>query len=83
VRAIRRRGSISVSWRGVPGAIRYEVLVKLADHSQVFRVVRRTHLTIADPAARTRGQVLIDAVGVDGGRGKVRSVNLPRARRNR
>ena len=83
VRASRRRGAISISWRGVPGAVRYEVLVKLADHSQVFRVVRRTHITIADPAARTRGQVLVDAVGVDGGRGKVRTVNLPRARRNR
>jgi hypothetical protein len=83
VRASRGRGSIRVSWRGVPGAVRYEVLVKLADHSQMFRVVRRTHVTIADPAARTRGRILVDAVGVDGGRGKVRTVNLPRARRTR
>jgi uncharacterized delta-60 repeat protein len=83
VRATRLRGSIRVSWRGVPGAVRYEVLVKLADHSQVFRVVRRTHVTIADPAARTRGQVLVDAIGVDGGRGKAQTVNLLRARRKR
>jgi hypothetical protein len=32
VRATRRGGSIRVSWRGVPGAIRYEVLPELADH---------------------------------------------------
>jgi uncharacterized delta-60 repeat protein len=83
VRATRRRGAIRVSWRSVPGATRYEVLVKLADHSQVFRVVRRTHVTIVDPAARTRGRVLVDAIGLDGGRGRVRTVSLPRARRTR
>lgn len=83
VRAFRRHGSIGVSWRGVPGAVRYEVLVKLADRSQVFRVIRRTHAAIADPGPHTRGQVLVDAIGVDGTRSKVSVVSLPRARRTR
>lgn len=45
-----------------------------------FAVARLTHVTIVDPAVRTRGQVLVDAIGLDGGRGQVRTVNLPRPR---
>ena len=65
-----------MSWRRVRGARRYEVLVKLADGSQVFRVVRSTHVTVADPIAGRRGTVSVDALSVDGTRGKAASVRI-------
>jgi hypothetical protein len=76
VRAQRRRGTVRVSWHRVRGAVRYEVLIKLADGSQVFRVVRATHITVPDPIASRRGIVSVDALAVDGIRGKVASVQI-------
>ena len=83
VRAKRAHGRIRVTWRRVPGAVRYEVLVKLADGSQAFRVVRGTGITVADPAPGRRGQVLVDGLAVDGARGSARSVKVKPASRRR
>jgi uncharacterized delta-60 repeat protein len=76
VRAQRRHGQIAVSWRRVRGALRYEVLVKLTDGSQVFRVVRSTHVTVADPIAGRSGTVSVDALSVDATRSKAASVRI-------
>jgi len=81
VRVARRGRKIRIGWRRVRGAARYEVLVKFADRSQVFRVVRGTRLTVTDPAAGRRGQVLVNALQVDGTRGSASAVRLKRAAR--
>ncbi len=80
VRATRQRGKVRVAWRRVSGAIRYEVLVRLADHSETFRLARGTQITLADPFPAKRGQVSVDALGRDGRRGKASIVGLPRGR---
>jgi hypothetical protein len=76
LRATRKNRQIRIRWRGVRGAKRYEVLVRLADGSQVFRVVRRTRVTLRDPFPAKRGRFLVDALGGDGSRGKARSAKL-------
>jgi uncharacterized delta-60 repeat protein len=76
----RRRGTIDVSWSRIWGATRYELLVKLADHSEVFRVLRRTHVRIQDPMPSVHGTVTVDGIGVDGRRGAARTVRLARVR---
>jgi uncharacterized delta-60 repeat protein len=72
----RQKGKITVSWARVGGASRYEVLVKLADGSQTFRVVRGTHLTLPDAFPAKRGAVSVDALELDGTRSPARSVRL-------
>jgi hypothetical protein len=76
VRATRRKGGIQVSWRGVPGAIRYEVLVQLSDGSKEFRVLRGTHITVPDASPRVRGGVSVDALSVDMLRSRAATVSL-------
>jgi hypothetical protein len=60
----------------VPGATRYEVLVSLADRSQVFRVVRQPHAVLTDPFPSKPGTVSVDALDLAATRGPVSSVNL-------
>lgn len=72
----RSSGRIRISWGRSPGASRYEVLVRLADRSQVFRVVRGRHVTVADPFAAKRGTVLVDALSADGRRSAARTARL-------
>jgi len=72
----RRKGKISIAWSRVPGASRYEVLVKLADGTQAFRTVRGTHATLPDSIPAKRGTVSVDALGLDGTRGPARSARL-------
>jgi hypothetical protein len=76
VHAVRRARRISVSWKPVRGAARYEVLVALADRSQVFRTTRRTRLRLVDPLPRMRGKVSVDVLGRDGSRGRPRTIRL-------
>ncbi len=76
LRAARKHGTIRVKWQHVRGARRYEVLVRLADRSQVFRVVRRTHAKLRDPYPAKRGRVLVDALGGDGTRSRAVSRKL-------
>jgi hypothetical protein len=76
VRVRRVGGRIRISWGPSPGASRYEVLVRLSDHSQVFRVVRGRRLTVADPLASKRGTVSVDALLGDGRRSAARTVRL-------
>jgi hypothetical protein len=59
--------------------------VRLADKSQVFRVVRGRRLTIDDPMAGRRGTVTVDALTADGRRSAARTVRLApvRAKRRR
>ena len=80
VRAIRKHGTIQVRWRGVRGASSYEVFLKLTDRSEVFRVVRRGPVTLADPFPGKPGQVSVDALSADSRRGKPVIVRLSRAR---
>jgi uncharacterized delta-60 repeat protein len=72
----RRGGKISISWSRVAGASRYEVLVKLADGSQTFRVVRGTRASLPDAFAGERGTLSVDALRLDGTRGPARSTKL-------
>jgi hypothetical protein len=72
----RRGGNITISWARVAGASRYEVLVKLADGSQTFRVVRGTRVTLPDALPGERGTVSVDALGLDGTRGSARTTKL-------
>jgi hypothetical protein len=83
VSARRQKGKISISWALVRGASRYEVLVKLADGSQVFRVVRGTRLTVPDTFAAKRGAVSVDALAREGTRGPVRTARLAAVRARR
>ncbi len=80
VRVRRRHARISIRWRRVPGAVRYEVLVALSDHSRVLRIVRRTHVVLADPMPKRRGTVLIGAIGANGDRGPARTVRIAAVR---
>jgi uncharacterized delta-60 repeat protein len=79
----RRKGKISLTWTRVRGTKRYEVLVKLADGSQTFRVVRGTRLTLPDSFPAKRGSVSVDALGLDGTRGPDRTVRLAPIRAHR
>jgi uncharacterized delta-60 repeat protein len=79
----RRKGKISITWARVRGARRYEVLVKLADGSQAFRVVRGTRVTLPDSFPAKRGAVSVDALGLDGTRGAARSTRLAPVRARR
>jgi hypothetical protein len=72
----RRGGKISISWSRVAGASRYEVLVKLADGSQTFRVVRGTRASLPDAFPGERGTLSVDALRLDGTRGPARSTKL-------
>ena len=76
LRATRRRGLIRVSWARTPGARRYEVLVRLSDRSEVFRVVRGIRATLTDPSPRKRGRVVVDALAADGSRGPESAVRI-------
>jgi PKD repeat protein len=76
VRATRRRGTIRVRWRAVPGIVRYELLVELADGSEAFRVVRGSRATLTDPFPRKRGLVLVDSLGTDGSRSTTANAKL-------
>jgi hypothetical protein len=60
----------------VPGVARYEVLVALADGSEVFRVVRGTRASLPDPFPGKRGSVLVNALAADGSRGAASSVDI-------
>jgi uncharacterized delta-60 repeat protein len=72
----RHQGKISVTWARVSGASRYEVLLKLADGSQTFRVVRGTRVTLPDAFPAKRGAVSVDALALEGSRGAARSARL-------
>jgi hypothetical protein len=76
----RRAGKIAISWARVAGASRYEVLVKLADGSQTFRVLRGTRLSLPDSLPGERGTVSVDALRLDGTRGPARATTLAPAR---
>ena len=78
LRATRRRGTISAAWHRVAGAQRYEVLIRLADGSRVFRITKRTRITTADPFPHERGIVLVDALGAGNVRGPRATVSLRR-----
>lgn len=83
----RRKGKINIAWARVRGASRYEVLVKLADGSQSFRVVRGTRVTLPDLLPSKRGSVSVDALGLEGTRGpagtaRLAAVRKPRPRRH-
>jgi hypothetical protein len=72
----RSGGKIRISWGRSEGARRYEVLVRLSDHSQVFRVVRGRHVTIRDPLAAKRGSVMVNALSSDARRSVARTTRL-------
>jgi uncharacterized delta-60 repeat protein len=76
----RRGGKITISWARVAGASRYEVLVKLADGSQTFRVLRGTRLSLPDSLPGERGTISVDALRLDGTRGPARITKLAPAR---
>jgi uncharacterized delta-60 repeat protein len=69
-------GKITISWARVAGASRYEVLVKLADGSQTFRVLRGTRLSLPDSFPGERGTISVDALRLDGTRGPARIAKL-------
>lgn len=79
----RSHGKIAITWSRVAGAIRYEVLLRLSDHSQVFRVVRRAGAVLVDPFPARRGTVLVDALNVSGQRGPARTVRIAAVRAKR
>jgi hypothetical protein len=79
----RRKRKISITWARVRGARRYEVLVKLADGSQTFRVVRGTRVTLPDSFPAKRGAVSVDALGLDGTRSAARTARLAPVRAHR
>jgi len=83
VHVVRRRGSIRVTWRRVPGAVRYEVLIRLADHSQTFRVVRRPRAVLTNPFPAKAGTVTVDALGLSGDRGSTLTVRIKAVRPKR
>ncbi len=72
----RQKGKIGITWSRVRGASRYEVLVKLADGSQTFRVVRGTRITLPDSFPAKRGAVSVDALGLEGTRGPAGTARL-------
>jgi hypothetical protein len=80
LRATRRHGLVRVSWSRVAGASGYEVLVRLVDNSQIFRVVRSPRALLADPFPAKRGTVLVDALAADGERGVARTIQIKAAR---
>ncbi len=83
LRVRRSHGKISISWRRVPGAARYEVLLNLSDHTQLFRIVRRAHIVLADPFPSKRGTVLVDALSAFNSRGPGRTARFAAVRAKR
>ncbi len=72
----RRHGRITVTWKAVAGAARYEVLVRLSDGSQVFLIARRAHAVLGDPFPSKVGTVMVDALTRDNQRGRARTVRI-------
>ena len=83
LRASRLHGLIRVSWRRVAGASRYEILVRLVDNSQIFRVVRGPRALLTDPFPAKRGTVLVDALAASGERGAARTIRIKAVRGKR
>jgi hypothetical protein len=83
VRVIRGKRAITLSWTRVPAATRYEVLIILGDGSEVFRVVRGTHVTLPDPFPAKPGTALVDALAADNSRGAASSARVESAARAR
>jgi uncharacterized delta-60 repeat protein len=83
VHARRGHGRIRIGWGRAREAARYEVLVRLADRSQVFRVVRGLHVTVDDPIAAKGGTVRVNALSADGRRSAARAARLVAKRRRR
>jgi hypothetical protein len=79
----RSHGKIIITWSRVAGAARYEVLLRLSDRSQVFRVVRRAGAVLVDPFPARRGTVLVDALDASGQRGPARTVRITAVRAKR
>jgi uncharacterized delta-60 repeat protein len=82
VHATRKGGRIRISWGRSPGASRYEVLVRLSDKSQVYRVVRGRRVTVRDPFPAKAGTVSVNALSADSRRSATRTTRLA-ARRGR
>jgi hypothetical protein len=76
VRVTRRKRSITVRWKPVPGASRYEVLITLTDGSKVFRIVRATHARLPDPFPAKLGTALVNALAVDNTRGAAATARI-------
>jgi hypothetical protein len=57
---VRRHGSnVSLSWRGVPEATRYELAVQYASGGQRFVRTHRTHVTVARAPLTSGGTVRV------------------------
>ncbi len=87
LRASRSKGRITASWRSVRRIRRYEVLVKLSDRTQAFRVVRRNRLRLTDPYPAKSGTLRVTALAADGTRSRIVTAKLrsvrPRTTRRR
>jgi hypothetical protein len=59
---------VNVSWRPVPGAASYEVLVKSSDGGRTMQIVRGHRATVVGVEPGLHGMVLVDAVAADGSR---------------
>jgi hypothetical protein len=79
VHVTHRGFTVSVSWKAVPGAAAYEVMVRPVDGGQEMTRVRANHARIADIEPGLRGKVLVDAVSTAGLRGAIAAHRFARA----
>jgi hypothetical protein len=61
--------TLNVSWRPVPGAASYEVLVKSSDGGRTMQIVRGHRAAVVGIEPGLHGTVLVYAVAADGSRG--------------
>jgi hypothetical protein len=68
IRVSHRGYMLNVTWRPVPGAFSYEVLVKSSDGGRTMQIVRGHRATVVGVEPGLHGTVLVYAVAADGSR---------------
>ena len=80
LRAVRRHGSLTFSWRRVAGAGAYAIVIRTSDHrSFVMTLARRSFMVLA-VAARTTARITVRALD-EHGRGPAASLQVHPLRR--
>ncbi len=76
LKAVRRGGKTTVSWRKQAGAVKYRVFVAQANGRRAMKVVKRSKLVLRGEQGRTAQRVTVQAIGLDAKAGKPAAVKV-------
>jgi hypothetical protein len=81
LRAVRHGSRVIVTWKKMPGAREYRVLLRERSGRRTLHVVKRPRLTLRGARGRAARTLSVRAVGLDGRVAKSRSAKVKKARR--